>query len=1002
MRKRTQRISAILLSLAMVLTALPFHLVYADTDTAADAPVADEVKGKTDAQENAKEASEQASSSEKKDTEAAEQKDAAKKSVRAKAATEEKIVTIKSVKVAYVNGKPLEDGHLITIYRSDKSDNGTDYEVKDGKISNLKLVAGVPYKIGISMDDDMSWDYELAYSEDLYVRVAVREDSTKLLKYDRAGKKITDTPVTKLVVKEYDTEDPIPQGKEVKVADIPVVYEDGTPVPDDENMELDLMNMQKLMDNGWGGSYSTRYKVKGGKISGVKMDSEVQYKIGFDTANPFWHTHDVVGAYNSSKLMRIYARYDGKLPLEYDYDEGINAPEKEVEKIVVKKSTEVKDPCATPSSCWAELLLSDKGYYAESGFTWKATRLDNGKTKTLYNREGSLTIIGEANVEYLLTLEENDTYEIDFDSNPIYKKFKDRGGIPFHFTQDSNGKWHAVLEGYSVEDAASRLNYNYIDLKRIDGKQNNTNHKFSDDECGDSQDVKSLYTKDVVALKGMKVDEVSGSTQTPLKKDVNFVFYDSTTQTIEAKVTAKDGVLPDVPMYKGHRYIVYAQDSQYEMPNYYIQISADGKAVTYKNGNKEVSGFYMKRRAEDLAKPEDAARVQVKLPVYYVDKDGNQKTVSGVKVRLVNQYDTVEAVSDADGNIDVTLMEDYNYMVLVDDEKYSIESFPLTVKDKSEYGWGKYTFNHFSCGSISSLFLVDKGTEHDRDVQMIGSSNNTTVTGLNFGNGSYFINDRVVDRKVKELEGEDYEVVDVDAVNMYRTEISKLSAGDFVYTRVVPEGKKVSKVYYIDDNDRLHELEFTESNGVVTFKMGSVSLYDNVIVYAAEKLQTKGVSLSKTAYTYSGKAKRPAVTVTFDGKKLKAGSDYTVSYSANKNVGKAKVTVTGKGKYEGTITKTFKINPKGTSIKHLKKGVRAFKPTWKKQIKQISGYQVQYSTKKSFKSAKIKNVSSKKKSTWVIKQKRHKKYYVRIRTYKKVDGSKYYSNWSSAKSIKTK
>lgn len=268
MRKRTQRISAILLSLAMVLTVLPFHLVYADTGAAADAPAVDETQGKTDAQENAKKTPENAKETpEKKDVKA----------------TEEKIVTIKSVKVAYVNGKPLEDGHLIGAYRSDKDDNGTNYEVKDGKIHNLKLVAGVPYKIGISMDDDMSWDYDLAYNENGYVRVAVNEDSTQLLKYDLGEKKITDIPVTKLVVKDYDADSPIPQGKEVKVADIPVVYEDGTPVSDDENMELDLIDMQKLMDNGWGGAYSTRYKVKDGKISGVKMDSEVQYKIGFDT-----------------------------------------------------------------------------------------------------------------------------------------------------------------------------------------------------------------------------------------------------------------------------------------------------------------------------------------------------------------------------------------------------------------------------------------------------------------------------------------------------------------------------------------------------------------------------------------------------------------------------------------------------------------------------------------------------------------------------------------------
>lgn len=121
MRKRTQRISAILLSLAMVLTALPFHLVYADTGASANAPAVDETQGKTDAQENAKKTPEKAKETpEKKDVKA----------------TEEKIVTIKSVKVAYVNGKPLEDGHLISAYRSDKNDNGTDYEVKKSIISS--------------------------------------------------------------------------------------------------------------------------------------------------------------------------------------------------------------------------------------------------------------------------------------------------------------------------------------------------------------------------------------------------------------------------------------------------------------------------------------------------------------------------------------------------------------------------------------------------------------------------------------------------------------------------------------------------------------------------------------------------------------------------------------------------------------------------------------------------------------------------------------------------
>lgn len=59
--------------------------------------------------------------------------------------------------------------------------------------------------------------------------------------------------------------------------------------------------------------------------------------------------------------------------------------------------------------------------------------------------------------------------------------------------------------------------------------------------------------------------------------------------------------------------------------------------------------------------------------------------------------------------------------------------------------------------------------------------------------------------------------------------------------------------------------------------------------------------------TYTGKAITPAVTVTLDGKTLKKGTDYTVEYSNNIEIGKATVTVTGKGAYKGTKSATFNI-----------------------------------------------------------------------------------------------
>lgn len=60
--------------------------------------------------------------------------------------------------------------------------------------------------------------------------------------------------------------------------------------------------------------------------------------------------------------------------------------------------------------------------------------------------------------------------------------------------------------------------------------------------------------------------------------------------------------------------------------------------------------------------------------------------------------------------------------------------------------------------------------------------------------------------------------------------------------------------------------------------------------------------------TYSGKLKIPSVKVTHSGTTLKKNTDYTVSYSNNRNAGTASIKITGKRNYSGTITKTFKIN----------------------------------------------------------------------------------------------
>ncbi|MST51398.1 hypothetical protein [Hornefia butyriciproducens] len=96
--------------------------------------------------------------------------------------------------------------------------------------------------------------------------------------------------------------------------------------------------------------------------------------------------------------------------------------------------------------------------------------------------------------------------------------------------------------------------------------------------------------------------------------------------------------------------------------------------------------------------------------------------------------------------------------------------------------------------------------------------------------------------------------------------------------------------------------------------------------------------------------------------------------------------------------------PAKSSISKLTAGKKKITAKWKK-VTGIKGYQLQYSTSKSFskKSTKSKTIKSYKTTKMTISKLKAKKYYyVRVRTYKTVDGKTVYSGWSASKKAKTK
>ena len=165
-----------------------------------------------------------------------------------------------------------------------------------------------------------------------------------------------------------------------------------------------------------------------------------------------------------------------------------------------------------------------------------------------------------------------------------------------------------------------------------------------------------------------------------------------------------------------------------------------------------------------------------------------------------------------------------------------------------------------------------------------------------------------------------------------------------------------------------------------------------------KKATVSGISTK----AFTGKNITQSITVKYNGKTLKKGTDYTVSYSSNKNIGTATVKIAGKGSYTGTITKTFKINPAKQEIQKLTAKSKAFFVDWA-QKGSATGYEIQYATNSKFTSAKKVTITNKKTDkTTISKLSGKKKYYVRVRSYTTVKGTKYYGAWSASKSVTTK
>ena len=160
----------------------------------------------------------------------------------------------------------------------------------------------------------------------------------------------------------------------------------------------------------------------------------------------------------------------------------------------------------------------------------------------------------------------------------------------------------------------------------------------------------------------------------------------------------------------------------------------------------------------------------------------------------------------------------------------------------------------------------------------------------------------------------DIPVTDLQMLNN-SIKISKSSGGKTISVIASPDNATNKTIEWSSSDLSIAQVD---SSGYVTpVSVGKVKVTATCVskpavkasctVTVTDTIKNATVLTDRTAYTYSGKAIKPQVTVQIDGKQLLEGTDYTVGYDGRKNVGTGKITIKGKGLYAGSKTVSFKI-----------------------------------------------------------------------------------------------
>lgn len=716
------------------------------------------------------------------------------------------------LKVSFTDHNVIPDGFKFYVYNK-KTKLGNNYVVHNGQIDTPDISPGE----SLTMRVGDYWHYSFSIAGGKYISdtINIKKEDNALVAYDELTNEpiqpiesLTVTKNTDLIGKK-PAEEVNKTTHTLKLIDLAT----GNPIKVLNEEEEPLFKLQ-------GGGEVKAIQSKNGQLE-LTLNNNVDYCL------QLIKTADSIYKMNGLKI----SSQDGKL---------ITAGQHEVSQLELAKSS---------YSSYAYVIegkefLAD--YYVLKPLEFRLEEVGNPSNTQIVTSEiiqtptvlnGKDIIVDGVVLKYNLQLGRQYKLTLNQNDNEFYLE------KPIYFTyahQKDGGYLPIAPAGYPTPEQAAG-EFQAIYLTRGDGSLEaqpiENQGQAADNNCPICNGETSPMTEVKLTTKPMHLKAQDGKALD--FSAIKFKLFNSSKQEVEAIIKPNsDGVLPSLELFENNSYYLQLISEKYQMHNVYLEAdSTSAEEQNFPYNFKTAAPQKELLLTNKLTPGNHDGKFEATLQLVYNHKPAAQKTI-----RLTSAFETLEATSDQDGKLHLRLIEDATYVLSSVDHNYIIDTVPLVLKDKTEWGKAgtKLLFDHTWCGQLETIELKDRilGKAEGRITCEPG---NTTISGMNFKNLKLEV--AALDQSnVSELKGKDALFLDLVLFNTQRRHLerTKLAAGQYNIVRKLPEGKKVSAVYYLNQGEK-QNFKFKQDGSFVEIQnVDSIGLYPLVIEFEDHSVTLPG------------------------------------------------------------------------------------------------------------------------------------------------------------------